>query len=300
MANQQLSTNTFAVEKWIVSPTASDGTHTTIGAALASASSGDTILIRPGQYTENLTLKAGVNLTAYSADGDIPNVTIVGKCTATFTGTACISGIRLQTNSDFLLAVTGGNNTNVNLFRCYLNCTNNTGISFTSSGNSNVIVFYCSGDTGTTGISLGTSTAGGALNFSYGNYTNTGNSTTPVTTSTGTVYFRYCTCGCVFTTSSAGKLDLRWNIIDTAASNTIAITTAGTGGGTVLHNSISCGSAACISVGAGTTVSAFSNLVTSSATNVFTGAGTIKTASNACNGTGSGDNVVTITPLTLI
>jgi pectin methylesterase-like acyl-CoA thioesterase len=61
-----LSTNNYGPAKFIVSSSAANGTHTTIAAALTSASTGDTIFIRPGTYTENLTLKAGVNLTALS------------------------------------------------------------------------------------------------------------------------------------------------------------------------------------------------------------------------------------------
>ena len=101
MANQQLSTNTFCTAKWIVSPTATDGTHTTIAAALTAASSGDTIFIRPGTYTENLTLKAGVNLAAYDCDAFSGQVTISGKCSFSAAGQVDISGIRLQTNGDF-------------------------------------------------------------------------------------------------------------------------------------------------------------------------------------------------------
>ena len=136
---QQLGTNTFTTAKWIVSPTASDGTHTTIAAALTSASSGDTIFIRPGTYTENPTLKAGVNLSAYTCDALTPNVTISGKCTFTGAGTVSISGINLQTNSDFCLAVTGSAASIVYLNNCYINALNNTAISYTSSSSSSAI-----------------------------------------------------------------------------------------------------------------------------------------------------------------
>ena len=139
MVNQQLSTNTFTTAKWIVSPTASDGTHTTIAAALTAASSGDTIFIRPGIYTENPTLKAGVNLSAYICDAFTPNVTISGKCTFTGSGIVSISGIRLQTNNDFLLAVTGSSASVVKLINCYFDITNHTAISYTSSSASSQI-----------------------------------------------------------------------------------------------------------------------------------------------------------------
>jgi pectin methylesterase-like acyl-CoA thioesterase len=91
--------NNFGVAKWIVSSAYSDGcTHTTIASALTSASSGDTIFVRTGTYTENLTLKAGVNICAFEGDGYTPTVTIIGKASFSSAGTVCLSGLRLQTN----------------------------------------------------------------------------------------------------------------------------------------------------------------------------------------------------------
>src|SRR5512135_3481216 len=115
--------NNFGTAKFIVSGAYSDGcTHITIASALTDASSGDTIFIRPGTYTENLTLKAGVNLTAFTGDGSLnttSNVVILGKCTMTTAGTVNISGVQLKTNSDFFLAVTGSANSIVNLNSCF-------------------------------------------------------------------------------------------------------------------------------------------------------------------------------------
>ena len=78
-----LTTGNYGPAKFIVSANVYEGTHTTIAAALTSASSGDTIFIRPGTYTENLTLKAGVNLCAYECDGQTPNVTVIGTLIST-------------------------------------------------------------------------------------------------------------------------------------------------------------------------------------------------------------------------
>src|SRR5215469_17495644 len=83
------------------------GDFTTITAAINAAVSGQTIFLRPGTYTENPTLKAGVNLAAFDADATTPNVIINGKCSFSSAGTVSISGIELQTNSDFCLAVSG-------------------------------------------------------------------------------------------------------------------------------------------------------------------------------------------------
>src|ERR1700680_4885601 len=95
----------------IVDPTAGHGNYTTIATTLKAASSGQTILVKPGTYTENLTLKAGVNITAFSGDGYAPNVIILGKATASGVGTFTISNLQLQTNSDFCLVVSGSSAT---------------------------------------------------------------------------------------------------------------------------------------------------------------------------------------------
>src|ERR1044071_6553338 len=125
--------NNFGTAKWIVDSTAGQGTHTTIASALTSASSGDTIFIRPGTYTENLTLKAGVNLSAYSCDAYTPNVTIVGKCTHNTAGLISCSGIRFQTNSDFCIVLSGTSAPQLTLVNCWIQIENTTAISLANT-----------------------------------------------------------------------------------------------------------------------------------------------------------------------
>lgn len=145
---QNTSDNKFGVAKWIVDADASLGTHTTIASAIASASSGDTIFVRPGTYTENFTLKAGVNLAAFIGDEITPNVTIVGTITHNTAGTCAISGIRLQTNgATNFLVLSGANASIVYLQDCYLLCSANTGISASCSSASGLIwIKRCQGD----------------------------------------------------------------------------------------------------------------------------------------------------------
>lgn len=299
MVQQILSTNTFTTAKWVVSATSSDGTHTTIASALTSASSGDTIFIRPGTYTENLTLKAGVNLTAYSCDALTPNVTISGKCTFTAAGTVSISGINLQTNSDFALAVTGSAASIVNLNTCYLNCSNNTGISFTSSSSSASISFAnSSGNLGTTGIGLFTSTSAGSLSFFNCALNNTGGSSTASTTSTGVVQFQGCSVKSPLTTSSTGNFAIINTNINCSAVNATSLTTAGTGATQIEYSDFISGTASAISIGTGTTVTAAGHCrIESSNTNAITGAGTIKFGLLTYSGSSSTNNVSTQTQL---
>jgi hypothetical protein len=260
--------------KWVVNATANLGTHTTIGAAITAASSGDDIFITPGSYTENLTLKVGVNLIAYTGDDNTPNVTIIGKATLTAAGSVTISNIRLQTNSDFLLAVTGSAASIVNLDSCYLNCTNNTGISFTSSSASSAINFYsCVTDLTTTGIALHTSTAAGNILLYDCNIMNSGVSTTASTNSTGGVSILFCTCLIVFSCSSTGAFIVAYSGF--GSSNTTQFAITGTASSSVEYCYMNTGNAASITVGSGASVSVNYCRITTSAANAITGAGSL-------------------------
>jgi len=298
---QQLSTNTFGTAKWIVSPTASDGTHTTIAAALTSASSGDTIFIRPGTYTENITLKVGVNLTAYTCDAFTPNVTIIGKCSYSAAGTVSISGIRFQTNSDFILEVTGSSASVVIMNNCYLNCTNNTGVSFTSSSaSSNIQFINCTFFTTTTGIAYFAASTAGSLRFAEGQYGNPGGSTTTSTfASSGFLSIEYAqNFNSPISLSGTAGVNFSYSRINGASTNTTGFTTTSS---STNQSALFCrfdgGTSPAISVGAGTFMMDFCD-VGSSNTNAITGAGTIRYGHIVFSGTSSTINTTTQTPLT--
>lgn len=302
MAQQAISTGTFCEAKWLVDPVVSQGTHTTIGAALTSASSGDTIFIRPGTYTENLTLKAGVNLAAFDCDAETPNVIIIGKCTLTTAGTVSISGIRLQTNSDFLLAVTGSAASIVNLRNCYLNCSNSSGISFTSSsGSSKINIFSCKGDLGTTAINYITHSGSGTLTIDIGYFTNSGTSASASTLSGAGIWQMYHTYfhNVITSSSTANGFTFMKCIFDCGAENTAVITHGCTNatGSSVIDCWIGSGSASAISVSASCALFLTNTTIQSSNTNAITGSGTITFSNVVFSGTSSLMNTTTQTAL---
>lgn len=220
-----LTLNPYNCAKWIVDPTANIGTHQTITAALAAASSGDTIFVRPATYTEDLTLKAGVHITAFDGDGLTPNVTIVGNCTYSSAGSVTISGIRLQTNAGNFLTVSGSAASVVNLINCYLNCTNNTGISFsTSNANSLVEFFNCQGNIETTGIGYYSQSSTGTLRFYSCNLTNTGNSTLVNNSSAGIMQIFNSRIVSPISNSSTNLIGISDSSILCAGINTTALT----------------------------------------------------------------------------
>lgn len=290
--------NRWATSNFIVAPTIAQGAgYTTIAAALTAASSGNTIFIKPGTYTENLTLKAGVNLTAYECDSSFDatgHVIINGKCTFTAAGSVTISGIQLQTNSDFFLAVTGTNASIVNLFNCYLNCSNNTGISFTTSSSSGKInISKCLGNIATTGISLFSSSSAGGIELNYCIFTNTGGATTNSTLSAGSLNIKYSDINFPITTSGTASVGASYFALDTSGVNSTALTI----GGSVLSHLFNCrlasGTASALSVSQSVVIS--NATIESSNTNAITGAGTITYSCLAFTGSSNKINTTTQT-----
>lgn len=292
--------NSYGHSRWVVNSVAGLGTHTTIASALTSASSGDDIFITPGTYTENLTLKAGVNLIAYLGDQLTPSVTIIGKLSYSSAGSVSISNIKLQTNSDNFLAITGSAASIVYLDNCYLNCSNNTGISYTTSNVSAALyVMNCSGNIATNGTTMFTCTGNGFILFTYCYLVNTGNSSTASSSSGAAMYFDWSNISFPVSCSSGSTIIANFSIIDSSPSNTTAITTAGTETSTISQCEIVSGTASAISIGAGTTVKAITNRIECSNTNAVTGAGTFKGGANTFSGTSSLVNTTTQNPWVL-
>ncbi len=297
---QQISTNTFGVAKWVVSADATQGTHTTIAGAITSASSGDTIYIRDGSYTENLTLKVGVNLAAFSSNELAPRVIIIGNATLSTAGSVTISGIGLQTNGAALLTVSGTLASIVNLIDCNLNCTNATGISFSSSSASAAIIMInCTGDLGTTGIALYSSSSAGSISINRCRFTNTGASTTASSISAGTVFAGYSIFQNAFSTSSAATISAAYCNFGTTSINTTCITTAGTGASSAAHCEFGSGTASALSIGSGSSINLVESTIASSNTNAITGAGTLTYSALAFTSSSSTINVTTQTGGTL-
>jgi hypothetical protein len=294
-----INLNPMSSFRWIVDKLGFNGTHTTITSAMASATSGDTIGIVASStsFTENFTINPGVNITAMGADSFNGNVTINGTITMTGAGTSVITGCRLQTNSLNALVVSGSAASVLILKDCYLNCTNTTGLVYSSSSGSSAVDFIdCQGDIGTTGIALWTSSGAGQISTKNCLFTNSGASTTVTTASAGSMQLGVSHFTSPLSTTGTANIGAEYLTVDTSAINTAAVTTAGTGATTLF---VDCrflsGSAACMSVGSGTTVALSNNSYNSTNSNPITGAGTINTSPPLFANTGVGVNVTTIT-----
>lgn len=271
-----LATNRYGEADLIVSTSAANGTHTTLASAMAAATAGQTIFLRDS-VTENVTITPGVNIAAWSGDS-LNTPTITGKITMTGAGTSTISGIKLTTNSDNIIVVSGSNASILNLVNCYLNMSNNTGITFSSSSSSaqiNIKSSYC--DLGTTGIKIFDHTSAGSLNIFFSRFINTGASTTASTASAGGITTLFSTFQSAITTSGTNAFGARIINIDTAGINTTALTIGGSGSNAIYNSYISCGSASTISVSS--TVIVADTTLASTNTNNVTGAGTFSYSS---------------------
>ena len=152
----------------------------TIQSALNAAAldGGGIILIRPGIYVENITLPVDCELLSLVADAIEPVVIIRGKISATYSGKSSISGIELQTNGDYALAVTGSNPTVVNLISCNLNAADHDCL-LNSSSNGNAIInsTNCIGDLSVPNVAWHVNSGNGGINYFDCNFTNFGGST---------------------------------------------------------------------------------------------------------------------------
>jgi hypothetical protein len=285
----------YSVANGLIVDKLGNGDFTTIQAAINAATTGQTIFLRPGTYTENPVLKSGVDLVAFVTDGDIPNVIINGACTYSSAGTVGISGIELQTNSGFLLAVTGSAASVVYIIDSYINCLNNTGISFSSSSPASAInLVNCSGNIGTTGIGIYSSSSAGGINFEYTTFSNTGGSTTASTNSAGTVGFSYSSTSSPISISG-GTLVFDGGFINTTTQNVTCLALTGSSVVAIhLDSGFSSGTASAISIGIGSTLTNYSMMeISSTNTNAITGAGTIQYGNIVYGASSSTNNVTT-------
>lgn len=251
------------------------GTYSTIASAYAAAKSAGsgTIFIRAGTYTENITMDtANVNLCAFSCDGqsETARVTIVGKFTVTYDGSASISGCFLKGNTDNFISLTGGSASKLYLYNCSLNAAGATGIS-QNRASSYIFCEFCTFVVNSNDAPFAITSG----NFYVINSTtlNWGGDAT-ATAAAGTL--RLWNSLLQFILSTSGTCTLQMICSEIRGNNTTCLTIAGnTGNDAVKNSSLISGTAAAVSVSAGATLSLQSVAITSSNLNTITGAGTV-------------------------
>lgn len=281
------------VSKFIVDPTLNNGTYQTITAAVAAASSGETVFIRPGTYVENFTLPENIHLQAFGGNDPASQVTIQGKISYTASGRASITGIRLLTNGDYFLELSGASAGVVTLNKCFLQVEDFIGISHTTSNiNSRIQINGCEGIISGVGISLFTSTSAGRIELHSTYIENGAQTSTPSTCSAGEVAYENCKIIFPTVTTGTGVVQVNNCVLQSTPSTPFVLLTHG-GSPTnsfVSNSRLSSGTSSSISTSSTFRVSTCT--IDSTNTNPITGSGTIVYSGVSFIGTGSINNAV--------
>ena len=285
----QTSDNRFGMPTYIVSSVPSEGTHTTLQGALADYSSGDRIGIKAGTYTEDAVLPDGVVIYSLVPLPISNKPHIIGKLSCS-SGTATISGLRCETNGDYCIETTSTGV--IEADDCDFVASDHDGINFAGGGaswnrvtlNVNMPTYRAFVKSTTADVRIRT--------FSGGNG---GSSTTASTVSNGVMIFEYGGMPHSIATSGSGRVVLNYAQLNCENINSVCLTTVGTGTNRVLNSQLSSGTAACISIGSGTTVEISGTEIDSTNSNPITGAGTVIYGSYIASDTGQGENVTTRT-----
>lgn len=267
--------------QFVVDPVADVGTHTTIQSAIDDAVSGELIFVRPGVYTENLTLKAGVSLFT---DG---SATILGEITANYAGTVRLTGFNLQTNGDYFITQTGASACALVLFNCFLNCTNFNGIfSNNTTAGSGIELYQCVSAIAATRTLF---EFGGTTLYISGCDLTNGNALSSVASTFSGVnpgIVRIVNSRITFpiSTSSSAGVQIFNSVFDTSAVNATCLTINNSNGFLSFKNTYRSGTATAITVTSA--MNSFTDTVSSTNATVIGGAGTFTySLLNFTNGT---------------
>lgn len=295
MAKQQLSTNTFGVAKWVVSPDPTQGTHTTITGAMASASSGDTIYVRDGTYTESFTATAGVSLVSFPVENQTPNVIINGTITVSAAGTFSISGFQIQNPINYLFEISGASAVTCNINNCHLLSTNASALILSSSNSASVVnIENCTGELLSNLINYWNLVGNGTINIGSCTFSNPGASTQASFNQQGNVNIYYSNIYAPVSNTSAGSLSVAFSTINSSSVSTASIASSGVGTLFVDNSTLSSGSATAVTIGAGLTANVSSCFIISTATDAIGGSGILNYNGLVFGGSSQFQNTLTL------
>ncbi len=300
MAKNSNAINYFSPAKLVVSKVAGEGTHTTFANAVAVASSGDTIMVMPGIYTENFTLPSGVNLQGFNTTdfntvqfgvGAIIHGTLTGASGSSVGSN--ISGIGFTTNSINSIA---GSNIILTFNDCCFYST--SAIPINTSNESNIKFFNCNFVDENTGQIFSCSDTQTTLqNCNLYNPSSESGINTFSGSSTLLVYnsvFQY-----PISLSNTSYIQAFNSSLIAASLNVSSVALTGTGISIIYNCSLTSGTASAINIGAGTTLNLFNCVVNSSNTNALTGSGTLNYGQVTFSGTSATINVTTQNPVAI-
>lgn len=275
------------------------GDFTTIQSAINAAVSGQTIFVRDGTYTENLTLKPGVGISSFGSAASLTgnsNVIIKGTCSLTATGSVDISSVQLETNGAAFLSITGTNASIINVDNCYLSVTDATGIiNSSTSATSAINISDCNGNISSAVNALFLSNGNGIIFFYNSDFQNTGNSSAVSTIVSGNFFSRRSFFACFMSTNgtaTASSFDCQW---DVAALVVPCWVFQGSGIHNFIHSQFFAGANTAITVNNTSTIT--ESIVDTSNVNAIDGTGTIKAGIITFTGASSTISTAVVTPL---
>ena len=268
--------------KFVVDPTLNNGTHQTITAAMSDASSGDTIFIRPGTYTEDVVCKSGVNLVAYASSLENPSVEIIGKLSFLEAGTSDIYNIKLTTNGDYSIDMTGSNATYVRCYGCFINTVDNNSINYAVTNvSSGLMLSGCIGNISLNTITLfeatGTGIVGnfGSIYIKECIFRSSANTTIPSISTACQIAIYNSRLTFPLSISASGTIDAYSTYFNTQNQNTTSVALAGTGDSSFKLCSFTSGSATALTIDAGVNCQLKIAHLSSSNVDVISGTGTL-------------------------
>lgn len=240
--------------------------YSTIQSAIdaANAAGGGLILIRQGNYTEDLTLYDNIHLKAATTITDSAQVNITGTHTPPAIGIVSFNKINFYDDSAIFLSAAAGTTS----FQC-LNCNFYITVSGYVFDMPNWVapgVFTVSncGDLSTGDCGFVRNTAGASIEF-INSYTGTGPTNSLIVS--GDVFITLCDVGAPITIQGAATIDLEHvDLEDT-------LTTAGTATGRITNSTIISGANAAISHGSAGDLTVSQCVLESSNNPVIDGAG---------------------------
>ena len=274
---KNICTNTFGVAKLVVSPNATQGTHTSIQAAINDASAGDTIFVRSGVYIETINLKAGVNLTAAMGSDDTPTVTISGSVTFSSAGTATLSNIKISNSAAATIVFNAASLQSLKIKSCVLeqggafpiisNSSSGSAASFCVASNCVLSLTsaasYLFNNSSIAATLLSTCASDGTA------------ATAQSVASAGRVEVSYCGLSVPISISGAAILSVLDSKLDTSAQNVTTLTVAGTGTSFLFSSELLSGTATPVSITSPAVLKSLRCSITSSNAALSTGTGAL-------------------------
>lgn len=272
-----------------------NGDFTTIASATTAAVSGDVIFIRPGTYTADWSPKDGVTYVAFSELESPGPVKLVGKLSFSTAVAASFKGLYFETNSDFIVEITGTSNVTARFEECYFLASDTTAFSCTASAGTQTLNLYrCRGDLSTTGITWFVFTRGG-FNAFFCRLDNSALATTTSSATNANIAISNGLFNSPITTAGTGSIGMSNTSMRLGGLNATCVTHGGTGSGDVEFCILESGTASAVSVGTGAVLTLVDNSLDSSNTNVVTGLGTVEYGGLVFTGSSNTMNTTTQT-----